>query len=112
MTVVFGLEMRPPEQGNAEKNKSKTNNMQKNALQDSNIKIQKVPVGDLRPAEYNPRTWDKEAERQLKESIARFGIVDPLLANARRIARDRDRRPLPPGGLKELGIRGTCRWST
>jgi len=56
--------------------------MQKNALQDSNIKIQKVPVGDLRPADYNPRTWDKEAERQLKESIARFGIVDPLLANA------------------------------
>ncbi len=55
--------------------------MQKNALQDSNIKIQKVPVGDLRPAEYNPRTWDKEAERQLKESIARFGVVDPLLIN-------------------------------
>jgi DNA modification methylase len=56
--------------------------MQKNTLQDSNIKIRKVPVGNLKPAEYNPRTWDKAAEERLKESIARFGIVDPLLANS------------------------------
>ncbi len=40
-----------------------------------------VPVRELRPAEYNPRKWDATAEAQLLESIKRYGIVDPLLAN-------------------------------
>ena len=48
----------------------------------SEIKIEHVSIDTLKPAEYNPRRWDKEAENQLKESIARFGIVDPLLVNS------------------------------
>jgi DNA modification methylase len=40
-----------------------------------------VPVTSLIPADYNPRTWDKAAEAQLTESIVRYGIVTPLLAN-------------------------------
>ena len=46
------------------------------------IKIEHVSINILKPAEYNPRRWDKEAENQLKESITRYGIVDPLLVNS------------------------------
>ena len=40
-----------------------------------------VKVTDLIPSEYNPRKWSKEQTEQLKESIKRFGIVDPIIAN-------------------------------
>ena len=46
------------------------------------IHIVHVPTSDLRASEYNPRKWDKEAEAGLKESIKRYGIVDPILANS------------------------------
>jgi DNA modification methylase len=40
-----------------------------------------VKVIDLIPSEYNPRKWGKEQVEQLKESVKRFGIVDPIIAN-------------------------------
>lgn len=40
-----------------------------------------VKVTDFVPSEYNPRKWSKEQVEQLKESINRFGIVDPIIAN-------------------------------
>ena len=40
-----------------------------------------VKVTDLKPSTYNPRKWNKEQVEQLKESIQRFGIVDPIIAN-------------------------------
>jgi len=43
--------------------------------------IRQVPVAELKPAEYNPRKWDKEAISQLTESITRFGMVDPIICN-------------------------------
>jgi len=46
------------------------------------LKIKYVPTQSLRPSEYNPRKWTKEAEEQLKESIKRYGLVDPLLVNS------------------------------
>ena len=46
------------------------------------LNIVHVAINDLRASEYNPRKWDAEAEAQLSESIKRFGIVDPLLANS------------------------------
>ena len=49
---------------------------------DRELTVEYVPVASLRPAEYNPRKWTKEATEQLKESIKRFGIVDPLLVNS------------------------------
>lgn len=51
-------------------------------LPTSDIRIEQVEITLLTPAEYNPRKWDVEAEEQLKESIRKFGIVDPLLANS------------------------------
>lgn len=56
--------------------------MNKNIIANKNLQIEQVSIDLLKPAEYNPRKWDKEAEAQLKESITRFGIVDPLLVNS------------------------------
>lgn len=38
-------------------------------------------MGLLKPAQYNPRKWDKAKEEQLKQSIETFGVVDPLIVN-------------------------------
>lgn len=46
------------------------------------ITISDVPVAVLRPSAYNPRKISKEAFAQLKESISRFEMVDPLIVNA------------------------------
>ncbi len=69
------------------------------------LHITYVPLNSLIACDYNPRTWDKEAESQLKESITRFGIVDPLLVN-----NAPERRNIVIGGhfrlavLKEMGV--------
>lgn len=69
-----------------------------------NIKIEYVDINTLKVCEYNPRKWDKEAKDQLKESISKFGIVDPLLVNSAE-----ERKGVVIGGnfrfntLKELG---------
>ena len=79
--------------------------MNQNILNSENIKIEYVDTNLLRPAEYNPRRWDAEAERNLKESIKKYGIVDPLLANSAD-----ERKNIIIGGhfrlamIKELGI--------
>lgn len=56
--------------------------MKKNNKKKQNIKIEHVSIDLLKVADYNPRKWSKEAETQLKESISKFGIVDPLLVNS------------------------------
>ena len=73
---------------------------------DSKLNIVYVPADLLRPSEYNPRSWSKEAITQLKESIKKYGLVDPLLANSAP-----DRKNILIGGhfrlaiAKELGIK-------
>lgn len=47
----------------------------------SDIQIVLIPVNDLSPAIYNPRTWDEEALDRLTESIQKFGFIDPVIAN-------------------------------
>ena len=74
-------------------------------MENKNIKIEYVSVNTLKSAEYNPRKWDKEAEGQLKESIRKYGIVDPLLVNSAE-----ERKNIVIGGhfrlsvIKELGM--------
>ena len=50
----------------------------------SEMKWQSIPVGELRPAEYNPRkklkAGDKEYEK-IKNSILEFGYVEPIIVN-------------------------------
>ena len=48
---------------------------------DMPLHIEYVPAAGLKPAEYNPRKHDKAAADQLKESISRFGVVDPVIVN-------------------------------
>ena len=48
----------------------------------NNISIVYVPVSELKPADYNPRKSSKEALSQLKESITRFSVVDPIIVNS------------------------------
>lgn len=45
------------------------------------LQIVSVPINDLVPADYNPRTHDDRQAEQLKESMIRFGLVDPIVAN-------------------------------
>jgi DNA modification methylase len=46
------------------------------------LNIKSVGVGQLKAAVYNPRKWSGEATAQLTESIKRFGMVDPIIANS------------------------------
>lgn len=46
------------------------------------LRVTEVDITALKPSEYNPRKHSKEQMDQLKESIKRFGLVDPLIANA------------------------------
>jgi DNA modification methylase len=46
------------------------------------LNIVYVPIANLKPAEYNPRKISKEALDQLKESIDRFDLVDPVIVNS------------------------------
>ena len=50
-------------------------------MADIGLEVVTVPTSALIPSEYNPRKWDDSAMESLKESIRRYGMVDPLLAN-------------------------------
>ena len=74
--------------------------------QNSKLNILYVPINFLKPSERNPRKWNEEATAQLKESIRRFGLVDPFVVNAAP-----NRKNILIGGhfrlkvAKELGIK-------
>ena len=70
----------------------------------NNLKIEYVPIDTLVVNEKNPRKWTKEQKEALKESIIRFGAVDPILVNS-----NEERKNIVIGGhfrlevCKELG---------
>ena len=74
-------------------------------MQKEKIQIVEVPIKELRASEYNPRKHSKEQTEQLKKSIKKFGMVDPVICN---IAPDRKKVII--GGhfrskvAKELGM--------
>lgn len=47
------------------------------------LKIVHMPVSKVKPAPYNPRAISDAAFEGLKESIKKFGFVDPLVLNTR-----------------------------
>jgi DNA modification methylase len=71
---------------------------------ENNLAIVYVPVTELISPEYNPRSWSEENTEELKESIRRYGIVDPILVNS-----SQERNNIVIGGnfrlkvIKELG---------
>jgi len=48
----------------------------------NDLKIYQVPIKELKPADYNPRKWSESAINQLKQSIEKFGMCDPLICNS------------------------------
>jgi len=50
-------------------------------MKNHNLTVHQVAVKDLKPATYNPRKHSDEQLAQLKESIKRFGLVDPIIVN-------------------------------
>ncbi len=75
-------------------------------MKDISIRTVDVAINELVPADYNPRKHDEEANEQLKQSILRFGLVDPVIANS-----SPDRKNIIIGGhfrwevAKELGYK-------
>ena len=47
----------------------------------ASLVVYEVPVADLRPAEYNPRTMTENEANDLRASLREFGFVDPLVIN-------------------------------
>lgn len=47
-----------------------------------NINIQYIAVDLLKPSEHNPRKWPEDKISALRESIRRFGLVDPIICNS------------------------------
>lgn len=51
-------------------------------MQNVSIQTIEVAINDLIPADYNPRKHDEIATEQLKQSLQRFGFVDPVIVNS------------------------------
>jgi hypothetical protein len=45
------------------------------------MKIKKIDINKLQPASYNPRQISTKQYKDLKESVNRFGVVDPIIIN-------------------------------
>ena len=64
-----------------------------------NIKTKYYPINQPINAEYNPRQLTQDQYNQLKESIERFGLVDPLIINT-----NKSRKNVLIGGHQRLKI--------
>jgi DNA modification methylase len=51
-------------------------------MENRNLKIVYVPINELKPSEYNPRKWNDKIIADIKNSITKFGVVDPLIVNS------------------------------
>lgn len=50
-------------------------------MKSNKLTVHTVAISDLKPATYNPRKHSDEQLKQLKESIKRFGLIDPIIVN-------------------------------
>jgi len=48
----------------------------------SQLHVQHININELKASEFNPRTWSDHQLAKLRESIKKFGVVDPLIVNA------------------------------
>ncbi|MBI2048219.1 MAG: DNA modification methylase [Parcubacteria group bacterium] len=81
------------------KNTNKTQNRSRN------IEVKYVPIGVLNPAPYNPRRHTPEAMEQLKQSIRKFGAVDPVIVN-----RAPNRKNIVVGGHMRIKVMKQLRY--
>jgi hypothetical protein len=68
-------------------------NKQENYSKMGNLNVKEWEISKLINAEYNPRVLKEHQFKQLKDSIERFGIVDPILVNV-----NKDRKGIIIGG--------------
>ncbi len=47
----------------------------------TSLTVVQVDINSLKPASYNPRHWNQIQIENLKSSINKFGLVDPIIAN-------------------------------
>ena len=45
------------------------------------MKIESKLIKDLKPATYNPRQISTKQYKDLKASVKKFGLVDPIIVN-------------------------------
>ena len=45
------------------------------------MKTKEIEISKLKPAEYNPRQITKKQYNDLKQSVEKFGLVDPIILN-------------------------------
>ena len=65
-------------------------------------KITQKPIDDLIFAEYNPRKLSDDQYKHLKESIKRFGFVDPIIIN-----KNKERKNIIIGGHQRVKVAKT-----
>ena len=65
-------------------------------------KITQKKIDNLIFAEYNPRQLSDEQYKQLKDSISRFGLVDPIIVN-----KNKDRKGIIIGGHQRVKVAKT-----
>ena len=63
------------------------------------MKIKEYPIDQLISAEYNPRQLTQRQYQNLRDSIQRFGLVDPILINI-----NKDRKNIIIGGHQRVNI--------
>jgi len=63
------------------------------------MKIKDRPISELIFAEYNPRELTSDQHQQLKDSLTRFGIVDPVIINTHK-----DRKDIIVGGHQRTKV--------
>ena len=63
------------------------------------MKIKDRPISELIFAEYNPRELTSDQHQQLKDSLTRFGIVDPVIVNTHK-----DRKDIIVGGHQRTKV--------
>ena len=51
-------------------------------LTTANLQVQQVKISELKLSEYNPRKWSEDQLQKLRESLQKFGVVDPLIVNS------------------------------
>jgi len=67
-------------------------------IETNNLKIEYLPIDQFKSPSYNPRRWNKKAKKQLKESIKKFNVIDPIIVNS-------------ASNRKEIIIGGNFRWT-
>ena len=46
------------------------------------LHIEYISIAELKECEYNPRVWSASDRQQLKTSLLKFGVLDPLIINS------------------------------